>query len=242
MLWEIIRVTYRELHYRMIKENVSISRNEKKLMNSLKWQGNIKLAVGLQSLAFMLLGFMIGLSIYLAPRDVRGILFAPNLIVPFIYSIYTTSLMVAYLKSGKVLEPLKSLPIPRLGLILSVLILIDTLPGFFLLLPSTFFLGGIGEDLLGIGWLILAVLMGHSLALVFQVKFGGSYVGRGSILKNLAKAFGILLMISIYLLIQGIVKFVKENVEMLTPIFKEYEVVFQWWHQQFTTPSNPSCS
>lgn len=95
MLWEIIRVTYRELHYRMIKENVSISRNEKKLMNSLKWQGNIKLAVGLQSLAFMLLGFMIGLSIYLAPRDVRGILFAPNLIVPFIYSIYTTSLMVA---------------------------------------------------------------------------------------------------------------------------------------------------
>ncbi|CAB49924.1 hypothetical protein [Pyrococcus abyssi] len=226
MIREVVRITYRELHYRMLRENLNISRNEKKLMDSLKWQGNIKLAVGLQSFAFLMFGFMIGLSIYMAPRELRGVLFAPNLIVPFIYSLYTTSLMVAYLRSGKVLEPLKALPIPKIGFIMSVLILVDVLPGFFLLLPSVLFLGGIVESLLGLGWLLLAILMGHSLALLLQVKFGGSYVGKGSLIKNLARAFGVLLMIGIYLLIQGIVQFVKRNVETLTPIFQEYDVVF----------------
>ncbi|AEC52602.1 hypothetical protein PNA2_1687 [Pyrococcus sp. NA2] len=225
-MWDIIRITYRELHYRMLRENVNLTKDRKKFESSLKWQGDIKYAVGLSSLAYFFFGFMIGISIYSVPRELRGIVFASNLIVPFIYAIYTTSLMVAYLKSGGVFEPLKPLPIPRLGFIISLLILIDVLPGFFLLLPSVLFLGGITPRILGLAWLTLAILMGHSLALLFQVKFGGTTIGKGSLIKNLAKAFGVLLIIGMFLVIQALTRFVAENVEKLAPIFLEYEIAF----------------
>jgi len=226
MLWEMIKVIYREVHYRMLKENVTVSSNKKKFEDSLRWQANIKLGLGLQALWMLIMGILLGISVALAPKDVKGIAFASLLPVPLIYSIYSTGLTASYLQSGRVFEPLKPLPIKNLNLLVSLAIFIEVLPALFLMLPSAFFLDDAIATVMGIAWVFVTLVMGHAIGLFIQVKFGGVHVGRGSIIRNLAKVFGLLFMVGIYLIVQLLARFIEENIRVIAPLFRKYYIAF----------------
>ncbi|ASJ16584.1 hypothetical protein A3L04_05625 [Thermococcus chitonophagus] len=226
MLWKIIKILYREVHYQMLKENVTISSNKKKFEDSLKWQANIKLGLGLQVFWMLVMGVLFGVSVALAPKDVKGIAFASLLPVPLIYAIYSTGLTASYLQSGRVFEPLKPLPIRNLNLLVSLSIFLEVLPALFLMLPSALFLGDAIATAMGIAWVLVTLIMGHAIGLFIQVKFGGVHVGKGSVIRNLAKVFGLLFMVGIYLIIQLLAQFIEENIEVIAPLFKKYYIAF----------------
>ncbi|AEH23735.1 hypothetical protein [Pyrococcus yayanosii] len=221
----MLRLLYRELRYRIMKDNPMIAGDPEKLEKNLKHQGSILWSVGLQSIVYLGLGAMLGASIYFA-KEGRAVIFASYLLLPFIISLYTSTLNVSYAVSMGIFEPLKPLPVKSSPLYLSALILLDVVPAFFLLLPAVLALANVPAALLGILWTLTAIFMGHSLGLFIYVHFGTIHVGRRSILKNIGKTIGILLIVGIYYVIRFMEDYIESHIEMLAGIFERYSFAF----------------
>ncbi|AFK22548.1 hypothetical protein [Pyrococcus sp. ST04] len=226
MMLDIIRIIYREIHYQMIKDNPSAVKDPKKVEESLKWSGSLKLGVGLQSLAYLLFGAMFGIGVFMTKEEYRGIVFSSYLIVAFIMALYTTSLSSGYLLSSRAIDPLKPLPLRNFNSIVSATLLLECLPAFFLLLPSALALKKPLSILLGIGWVLVAILLGHAIGVLLQVKFGGVHVGKGGIIKAIAKTIGQMFFIAIFFVLQLVSRFVLKNVEYFAPVFQKYPIIF----------------
>lgn len=227
MMWEIIKTIYKEVHFSIIKENSSVMNDPKKLKNSLKYSANIIWGVFLQSVMYLGLGVMVAVSILYSENEVqKAIFFSSYLIIPFILTLYSTSLATAYLLSSKAVEPLKPLPLGNLNFIVSLTLLIENLPAFVFLIPASLALGNSIASLLGLLWICSTILMGHSLALFLQIKFSGIHVGKGSVVKTLVKVAGFLIIAGIYFIVQALMRILEDNIEVIAPIFRKYFIAF----------------
>lgn len=231
-MFEIVKILYRELHYQMLVRNPMIANDEKKFRSQLKNATSIKRGVGIQAITFFFLGFMLAGGVAFARNELQmGIMFASYALIPFIFSLYITTVNSSYALSMGLFEPLKPLPIEVGSVYLSELLLIDTIPAFAMMLPVVFVilyshpLAGI----LALLWALTGVFLGHTLGLVIYTVFGARTsegTSRFGAIKNLGKLIGILLFMSIFYVGNYMQNYVREHIEALAPLFTRYSFAY----------------
>ncbi|WP_461865157.1 hypothetical protein [Thermococcus sp.] len=231
-MFEIVKILYRELHYQMLVRNPMIANNERKFQSQLKNATSIKRGVGTQAVTFFFLGFMLAGGVAFVKNELQmGIMFASYALIPFIFSLYTTTVNSSYALSMGLFEPLKPLPIEVGSVYLSELLLIDTIPAFTMMLPVVFVilyshpLAGI----LALLWALIGVFLGHTLGLVIYTVFGARTsegTSRFGAIKNLGKLIGVLLFMSIFYVGNYMQNYVREHIEALAPFFIKYSFAY----------------
>ncbi|MGM0405364.1 MAG: hypothetical protein ACQEQM_04405 [Thermoplasmatota archaeon] len=199
----MVKILYRELHYQMAKENPMIN-SEGEFNKQVKKSMDMKRNVLQQSMIFLLFGIMTAGSIFVAEDEamVVGVLTSLALI-PFVLSLYQTTIQASFLTSLGIFEPLKPLPVQLGGKYMSGVISLDLIPGFVLVIPAVVAmvfrapLSGI----LALFWMIVGVLAGHVIGLGVFALFGQkvmNYKGSLSFLKNVLKVIGLLLFMGLF--------------------------------------------
>ncbi|ASJ05849.1 hypothetical protein [Thermococcus pacificus] len=226
----IVRILYRELHYRRLKNNPQIAADPKKFRKQLRNAGDIKRGVALQSVAFLFFGLMMAGAIVGAEDDTRAaVLLATYALLPFVMALYTTTVNASYAVSMGIFEPLKPLPIKTGAKYLSVLLAIDNVPAIVALIPAVLAMAYRSpvSGLMGFLWILLGAFLGHVLGLVVFTLFGSSSVGgRFSKLRTMARVLGAILFIGMFYAINYVQMYVSEHYEELLPFFSRYSVAY----------------
>ena len=93
----IVKILYRELHYRRLKNNPQIAADPKKFKEQLRKTGDIKRGIAFQSVAFLFFGLMMAGAIVAAEDDKRAaVLLATYSLLPFVMALYTTTVNASY--------------------------------------------------------------------------------------------------------------------------------------------------
>ena len=243
-MFEIVRILYKELHYRRLKSNPQIAADPEKFRKQLRNAGDIKRGMALQSVAFLFFGVMMAGSIAGAEDETRAaVIFATYALLPFIMALYTTTVNASYATSMGIFEPLKPLPIRTGSKYLSLLLAIDNVPAVIALLPAAIMMvakyGTPG--LLGLLWILTGAFLGHVLGLVVFTFFGSASVGgRFSKLRTLARTLGVILFIGIFYALNYFQQYVNEHYEDLLPFFSKYSLAYPFSVASITDPSHSS--
>jgi len=243
-MFEIVRILYKELHYRRLKSNPQIAADPEKFRKQLRNAGDIKRGMALQSVAFLFFGVMMAGSIAGAEDETRAaVIFATYALLPFIMALYTTTVNASYATSMGIFEPLKPLPLRTGSKYLSVLLAIDNVPAVIALLPAAIMMvakyGTPG--LLGLLWILTGAFLGHVLGLVVFTFFGSASVGgRFSKLRTLARTLGVILFIGIFYALNYFQQYVNEHYEDLLPFFSKYSLAYPFSVASITDPSHSS--
>ena len=239
-MFEVLRILYRELHYRRLKNNPRIAGDPKELKKQLKNAGDIKRGIAIQSVAFLFFGLMMAGAINSAEDETKAaVMFASYALLPFVLALYATTVNASYATSMGIFEPLKPLPIKTGSKYLSMLLAVDNLPAVIALLPpagvmmARYSLSG----LVGLLWIVTGVLLGHVLGLVVFTFFGSSSVGgRFSKLRTVARAIGVLLFISMFYALNYFQQYVNEHYEDILPFFSKYSLAYPFSVASITEP------
>jgi len=240
--YRVLNMLYRELHYRILKTNVLIAEDEEKMRRQLRHSGNLLTSVGLQSLTYLFLGSMMALSMAMAKGiETKAVLFSSYCMFPFILAIYTSTMNSSYVVSMGVFEPLKPLPIRTTPVYLSLLTLIDGVPGFMMILfPVMYvFTESIPSGLLALGWGLMALFMGHTLGLLVYSYFGTSVrVGGGKLgfLKNMGKVIVIMVVMGVFYVARGVSGYVSRHAATFASLTAKYFVAFPFSASTIYTP------
>ncbi|QDA31922.1 hypothetical protein FH039_10320 [Thermococcus indicus] len=239
-MFEIVRILYKELHYRRLKSNPQIAADPEKFRKQLRNAGDIKRGIALQSVAFLFFGFMMAGAVLGAEDEARAaVMFATYAMLPFIMALYTTTVNASYATSMGIFEPLKPLPVETGAKYLSVLLAIDNVPAVVALLPvaaaMAFKYGTPG--LVGLLWVLVGAFLGHVLGLVVFTFFGSASVGgRFSKLRTLARTLGVILFISMFYAINYLQQYVNEHYEEVLPFFSKYSLAYPFSVASITDP------
>ncbi|NJE04457.1 hypothetical protein [Thermococcus sp. MV11] len=239
-MWEIVRILYKELHYRRLKSNPQVAADPERFRKQLKNAGDIKRGIALQSVAFLFFGFMMAGAVLGAEDEKRAvILFATYAMLPFIMALYATTVNASYAVSMGIFEPLKPLPVKTGAKYLSLLLAIDNVPAVIALLPvaaaMTFKYGAPG--LVGLLWVLVGAFLGHVLGLMVFTFFGSASVGgRFSKLRTLARTLGVLLFISMFYALNYLQEYVNEHYEEILPFFARYSIAYPFSVASITEP------
>ncbi|NJE29691.1 hypothetical protein E3E38_01295 [Thermococcus sp. 18S1] len=241
-MFEIVRILYKELHYRRLKSNPQIAADPEKFRKQLRNAGDIKRGMALQSAAFLFFGVMMAGTIAGAEDETLAAMrFATYALLPFIMALYTTTVNASYATSMGIFEPLKPLPIRTGSKYLSVLLAIDNVPAVIALLPAAIIMMvnyGI-SGLLGLLWVLTGAFLGHVLGLVVFTFFGSASVGgRFSKLRTLARTLGVVLFIGIFYALNYLQQYVTEHYEDLLPFFSKYSLAYPFSVASITDPSH----
>ncbi len=239
-MWPIVKILYRELHYRRLKSNPGIAADPGKLGEQLKNAGDIKRGMALQSFAFLFFGIMMAGSIAGAEDETRAsVMFATYALLPFIMALYTTTVNASYAVSMGIFEPLKPLPIRTGSKYLSLLLAIDNVPAVIALLPAVIVMTaeyGL-PGFLGLLWILTGTFLGHVLGLIVFTFFGSASVGgRLSKLRTLARTMGIILFISMFYALNYFQEYVRKHYEELLPFFAKYSMAYPFSVASITEP------
>ncbi|NJE60500.1 hypothetical protein [Thermococcus sp. 21S7] len=241
-MFEIVRILYKELHYRRLKSNPQIAADPEKFSKQLRNAGDIKRGMALQAVAFLFFGVMMAGAIVGAEDETRAaVIFATYALLPFIMALYTTTVNASYATSMGIFEPLKPLPIRTGSKYLSVLLAIDNVPAVIALLPAAVMMmvkhGTPG--LLGLLWILTGAFLGHVLGLVVFTFFGSASVGgRFSKLRTLARTLGVVLFIGIFYALNYFQEYVNEHYEDLLPFFSKYSLAYPFSVASITDPAH----
>ncbi|MFW6141952.1 MAG: hypothetical protein ACOC53_05270 [Candidatus Saliniplasma sp.] len=223
----MIKILYRELHYQMAKENPMMN-GEKEFNKQVRKAMDMKRNVLQQSLIFLLFGAMTAGSIFVAEDEamVVGVLTSLALI-PFVLSLYQTTIQASFLTSLGIFEPLKPLPVDLGGKYMSGVISVDLVPGFVLVLPAAvaLILRAPLSGILTMFWMMVGVLAGHVIGLGIYALFGQkvmNYKGSLSFLKNVLKVIGLLLFMGLFFGVMYFQDFFAANIGTFT----DYPFVF----------------
>ncbi len=226
----IVKILYRELHYRRLKNNPQIAADPKKFKEQLRKTGDIKRGIAFQSVAFLFFGLMMAGAIVAAEDDKRAaVLLATYSLLPFVMALYTTTVNASYSTSMGIFEPLKPLPIRTGAKYLSALLAIDNVPAIVALVPAALAMAYRAPlpGLIGLLWVLVGAFLGHVLGLVVFTFFGSASVGgRLSKLRTLARVLGVLLFISMFYALNYVQNYVNEHYEELLPFFSRYSVAY----------------
>ncbi|MCD6372803.1 MAG: hypothetical protein J7L37_04565 [Thermococcus sp.] len=239
-MFEIVRILYRELHYRRLKSNPQIATDPEKFMKQLRNAGDLKRGIALQGITFLFLGLIMAGAVAGAEDETRAaVMFATYALLPFIMALYTTTVNASYATSMGIFEPLKPLPIRTGSKYLSVLLAIDNVPAVIALLPATTVMTakyGI-PGLLGFFWILTGAFLGHILGLVVFTFFGSASVGgRFSKLRTLARTLGVVLFIGMFYALNYLQEYVNEHYRDLLPVFSKYSLAYPFSVASITDP------
>ncbi|ASJ07900.1 hypothetical protein A3L11_01140 [Thermococcus siculi] len=227
---EIVKILYRELHYRRLKNNPQIAADPKKFEEQLRKTGDIKRGIAFQSVAFLFFGFMMAGAILSAESDTRAVvLLATYALLPFVMALYTTTVNASYATSMGIFEPLKPLPIRTGAKYLSLLLAIDNVPAVIALLPASLAMTYRAPlpGLVSFLWVLVGAFIGHVLGLVIFTFFGSTSVGgRLSKLRTMARIIGVLLFISMFYALNYVQRYVNEHYEEILPFFSRYSLAY----------------
>lgn len=243
-MWSIVKILYRELHYRRLKSNPQIAADPEKFRRQLRNSGDIKRGIALQSLAFLFFGFMMAAAVGTAGNITRAaVIFATYSLLPFVMALYTTTVNASYAVSMGIFEPLKPLPVKTGAKYLSVLLAIDTVPAVIALLPPAFVMiieYGL-PGFLALLWMLTGAFLGHVLGLATFTLFGSAGVGgRFSKLRALARVLGVILFISVFYAINYVQEYVGRHYRELLPFFSKYSVAYPFSVASITKPLGSS--
>ncbi|NJE02306.1 hypothetical protein [Thermococcus sp. JdF3] len=239
-MFEIVRILYKELHYRRLKTNPQVAGDPEKFRKQLRNAGDIKRGIALQSVAFLFFGVMMAGAIVGAEDETRAaVIFAAYALLPFVMALYTTTVNASYAVSMGIFEPLKPLPIETGSTYLSVLLSIDNVPAVMALIPAAIMMmvkyGSTG--LLGLLWVLTGAFLGHVLGLVVFTFFGSASVGGGfSKLRTLARTLGVILFIGIFYALNYVQRYVNEHYEDILPFFSKYSLAYPFSVASITDP------
>ncbi len=226
----IVKILYRELHYRRLKNNPQIAADPKKFEEQLRRAGDIKRGMAFQSAAFFFFGLMMAGAIVGAEDDKRAaVLFATYALLPFVMALYTTTVNASYATSMGIFGPLKPLPVKTGAKYLSVLLAVDNTPAVIALVPASLAMAYRWPvpGLLSFAWILVGAFLGHVLGLVVFTLFGSASVGgRFSRLKTVARVLGVVLFIGMFYTINYVQMYVNEHYEELLPFFSRYSVAY----------------
>ncbi|ASJ13051.1 hypothetical protein [Thermococcus thioreducens] len=237
---EIVRILYKELHYRRLKSNPQIAADPKKFKEQLRKTGGIKRGIAFQSVAFLFFGIMMAGAVVAAGDESRAaVIFATYALLPFIMALYTTTVNASYATSMGIFEPLRPLPLKTSSVYLSVLLAIDNVPAVVALLPAVAAMTakyGI-PGVLSLLWILTGAFLGHVLGLAVFTFFGSASVGgRFSKLKTLARTLGVILFISMFYAINYLQQYVNEHYEEVLPFFSKYSLAYPFSVASITEP------
>ncbi|NJE09492.1 hypothetical protein [Thermococcus sp. MAR1] len=229
-MFEIVRILYRELHYRRLKSNPQIAADPEKFRKQLRNSGDMKRGIALQSVAFLFFGIMMAGGIAGAEDETRAsVMFATYALLPFVMALYTTTVNASYAVSMGIFEPLKPLPIRTGSKYLSVLLAIDNVPAVIALLPAVIAMAtkyGL-PGVLGLLWILTGAFLGHVLGLIVFTFFGSASVGgRFSKLRTLARTVGVILFISMFYALNYLQSYINEHYEEILPFFARYSIAY----------------
>ncbi|WP_148883470.1 hypothetical protein [Thermococcus aciditolerans] len=234
---EIVKILYKELHYRRLKSNPQIAADPERFRKQFKNAGDIKRGMALQAVAFLFFGVMMAGAIAGAEDETRAaVIFATYALLPFVMGLYITAVNASYAVSMGIFEPLKPLPIRTGSKYLSLLLAIDNVPAVIALLPAAIMMmvkyGTSG--LLGLLWVLTGAFLGHVLGLVVFTFFGSASVGgRFSKLRTLARTLGVILFIGIFYALNYFQGYVNE-------LFSKYSLAYPFSVASITDPSHSS--
>ncbi|WP_258083844.1 hypothetical protein [Thermococcus thermotolerans] len=239
-MFEIVRILYKELHYRRLKSNPQIAADPKKFKEQLRKTGDIKRGIAFQSVAFLFFGIMMAGAVIAAGDESRAaVIFATYALLPFIMALYTTTVNASYATSMGIFEPLRPLPLKTSSIYLSVLLAIDNIPAVVALLPAVAAMTakyGI-PGVLGLFWVLTGAFLGHVLGLVVFTFFGSASVGgRFSKLRTLARTLGVILFISMFYALNYVQQYVNEHYEDVLPFFSKYSLAYPFSVASITEP------
>lgn len=206
-MFKTIKILYRELHFQMIKRNPRIAEDEQKLKDALKRYTSITRTLLLQSFSFMIFGFFLAVTVYMA--DIKSVI--PPILtsiafIPFILSIYQTAVQSSYIVSLNIFKPLETIPTKLGALYLSGLLVIDLIPGLIIALPTVivliyrFPLTGV----LSFIWIAIGSLFGHTIGIIIFSQFGlkiSHKRGRYNTVKNIFRIIALMLFMGIFFFI-----------------------------------------
>ncbi|WP_297421086.1 hypothetical protein [Thermococcus sp.] len=227
---DVVRVLYRELHYRRLKNNPQIAADPGKFKEQLRKTGDVKRGIAFQSVIFLLFGLMMGVAVWGAGNEGKAaVLLATYSLLPFFMALYTTAVNASYAVSMGIFEPLKPLPLRTGAKYLSVLLSLDNVPAIVAMLPPVSAMASYSllAVVLGLFWVFIGAFLGHVLGLVLFTLFGSTSVGgRFSKLRTLVRVLGVLLFISIFYALNYVQKYVIEHYEQLLPFFSRYSLAY----------------
>ena len=230
MEWEIVNVLYREMTYKRLKANPQLSTDWNKFIKAFKRSGSLKRTLLSQSILFGIFGLMLFPGVYYV-KDPSGsaVIYASYCLLPLIMALYGTAVTAQYAISLGLFEPLLSLPVRVGGKYLSALLLITELPSTLFLLPPAVALSlklGPVAGVLGFAWALMGAFIGHTLGLLIYDRFGKASGGKFSGLKTAFKAFGILLVMSLFYGLNYLQRYVASHYETLKGVFERYSVAY----------------
>ena len=229
---EILRVLYRELHYQAIRRNPVLVNDEKRFKRAMRNVMSIKRGFTVTFLTFFFLGWFIASGMIFTDDKTVIASFAVILsFIPFIFSLYITSLQSSHILSMNIFGLLKILPVKTGSTYLSQLILIDSLPSISLVIPSVivlvtkFPLAG----LLLLIWTFVGMFLGHSIGLIIFSLFGSRMTfekTRKQVFKNLIKIIAVLVFMIAFYLMNYLRDYITKNSENLAGYFERYVLAF----------------
>ncbi|ACS34361.1 hypothetical protein [Thermococcus gammatolerans] len=226
---EIVNVLYREMTYKRLKANPQLSADWNKFLKTFKRSGSLKRTLLSQSILFSFLGLILLPSVYYVKTDGSAVVYASYCMLPLIVALYGTAVTAQYAVSLGLFEPLLSLPVRVGGKYLSALLLITELPSTLLLFPPAIALSlklGPVAGTLGFAWALMGAFIGHTLGLLIYDRLGKTSGGRFSGLKTAFKAFGIILVMSLFYGMNYIQRYVSSHYEALRGVFEKYSIAY----------------
>ncbi|WP_324735858.1 hypothetical protein VFC49_01345 [Thermococcus sp. SY098] len=231
-MFEVVKILYRELHYQILKRNPQIANDEKKFRKHLKNAVSIKRNVAIQSIAFIFFGIMMAIGLSFSNDKTYIVAMLSSLaLIPFIFSLYVTSVQSSYVISLGLFEPMKALPIRIGALYLSELLVIDQIPALAIILPSIavvsmrYPLNGI----LALLWVFVGMLAGHTLGLIIYSAFGLRISYRKSksgSLKNFLKILAIFAFMGLFYGISYMQGYIQEHSEKVAAVIGRYSIAY----------------
>ncbi len=220
-------ILYRELQYKIIKNNPKIT-DEKKFEKKLKKSTNVKRKIATQSLIFSFLGFSLASSVFFAQdKSVISSILVTLAVVPFVFSIYQTTVQTSYIDSLDIFEPLKSLPLRIGSFQLTAVLSIDFIPMLGIALPTIGYLLIYYpiSSILALAWFLTGILIGHTLGLLIYNAFGFRVEEGGKKLrfvKNFFKILGFLAFMSMFF----IITYLQDYIVAQSQIILRYSIAY----------------
>ncbi|WP_048149083.1 hypothetical protein [Palaeococcus ferrophilus] len=229
-MFEIVRILYRELHYRILKQNPIVMADPKAYRKALKRTTSMKSGLGYQSLAFLGFGLFYAGSVLLAKTDTQLIPILVSLAtIPFIMALYTTAVHASHVVSMGIFEPLKPLPLRVGSLYLSELLLLEIVPTFSITAPSVLALmvRAPVTGLITLLWLLMGLFLGHTIGLLIFRTFGMRVrIGKGGTLRNFLKILGILAYMGMFYAFSYGQEYMRAHSEELARVIGRYSLAY----------------
>ena len=222
-MFEIVGITYKELHYQLLKRNPRVSEEKRiKAMEKISIKRNlIKM-----SFFYLFFGAFLASGAFSADKTLLKSLSVTIATLPFVFALYATVVNSSHSLTLSLFQPLRALPLRLTSFYLSGLLLLDIAPTIAIAIPSVVAVAVRypSAGILLFLWALLGILIGHTLGLLILSIFGLkiSYKRRKQVLRNFLKVIGLILVMSAFYAFNYLQKYLNRY----AGVFERYAIAF----------------